>query len=115
MNFTECESTLDGLSYVMRSKNPDLVKQGEEKLLKLRHSLSSLDSPRANSLRERLDYTLSTKVPARRMSDAIDEVFEDPHYLNNPIVVTVLIIVLLLSVSIYTVAVNKSLSAIGKN
>ena len=115
MNYTECESTLDGLSYIMRSKNPDLVKQGEEKLLRLRGTLSSLDSPRANTLRERIDYTLSTKVPTRRMSDAIDEAFEDPHYLNNPIVVTVLIIILLLSVSIYTAAVNKSLAAIGKN
>ena len=114
VNYTECESTLDGLSYVMRSKNPDLVKQGEEKLLRLRHSLTSLDSPRANTLVERIDYALSTK-PTRRLSETIDELFDDQNYFNNPIIVTVLVFVVLLAVSIYTVSVNKSLAAIGKN
>ena len=117
INYTECESTLDGLSYIMRSKNPDLAAQGQEKLLNLRRTLESLDSPRAGTLVEKIDYVLSTKntVAPRKLSDAIEELYEEKHYLNDPVVVSTLIFVFLLAMSIYTATINKSLSAIGKN
>lgn len=115
MNYSEYESRVDGLSYVMRSTNSNLVKRGVQDLLVLRQLLAANDTPRARTLIDRIDALLSDTNRGSTLGREVEEVFEDPHWLNHPVVVIVLVTAMLFIAGIYTSSINRSLGEIGKN